>query len=275
MRWTRNTWRSDFRSLFVDRSVWCSTDYLFLVFLMLDKFVSPITLLVGPFLIGYLCFHSSTGLYATPHDREHSYRLPLWNILLSYSVWLMFSRFVRLFPHFIARPSHVRYLPGFVAFQYLLAPIKIYCLFTLHVVEWGSVAHTIARTKPQARLVLGEGEAHVGFLSLCSFFSSSQYAQDERRSARGAVALRGGAAVGRRDQRREIDHLGRLRFLTITRLISVRTFHLHLLHHPHIFHLLHTPLHSSLSCISPVHLHPPLSPSPFSAAAFRTSPRRL
>ena len=147
MRWTRNTWRSDFRSLFVDRSVWCSTDYLFLVFLMLDKFVSPITLLVGPFLIGYLCLHSSTGLYATPHDREHSYRLPLWNILCSYSVWLMFSRFVRLFPHFIARPSHVRYLPGFVAFQYLLAPIKIYCLFTLHVVEWGSVALHHARER--------------------------------------------------------------------------------------------------------------------------------
>ncbi len=28
----------------------------------------------------------------------------------------------------------------FVAFQYILAPLKLYCLFTLHVVEWGTRA---------------------------------------------------------------------------------------------------------------------------------------
>ncbi len=137
-RWTRNTWRSDFRSIFIERSVWKAKYYWFLIFLMIDKMISPFTLLLGPCFIVYLCFHASTGLYATPDDPAHSYRLPVWNILISYFCWLMLSRSIRLSPHFFSRPRHLLYIPVFVLFQYILAPIKLYCLFTLHSVEWGT-----------------------------------------------------------------------------------------------------------------------------------------
>lgn len=134
----RNTWRSDFRSLFVERTVWRSRSYWFLIFLMLDKMLSPFTLLIGPCFIAYLCTHASLGWHATPHDRDRSYRLPVWNILVSYACWLLISRVIRLAPHFVSRPRHLLYVPCFVVAQYVLAPLKLYCLFTLHDTEWGT-----------------------------------------------------------------------------------------------------------------------------------------
>lgn len=150
---------------------------------MLDKMISPVTLMIGPFLIAYLCMHANPGWHPTPHDPEHSYRLGLFNILLSYACWLILSRAIRLFPHFLERPKHLIYLPMFVIFQYILAPIKIYCLFTLNVVEWGTrkmngdpldepsdrPSDDDARRVSSAKDALLDGSKGISSSSSCSF----------------------------------------------------------------------------------------------------------
>jgi hypothetical protein len=158
MRWTRNTWRSDFRSLAKERAVWKSPHYWFLVFLMIDKCIAPFTLLFGPVLIFNVAMHSSLGLHATPDDADRPYRLPLWNVIASYVVWICLTRAFRIFPHFFRKPIHLLAIPFHVALQYLLAVLKIYCLFTLHVTDWGEKTHTHTHTWTRAaRMALRAG----------------------------------------------------------------------------------------------------------------------
>lgn len=82
LRWTRNTWRSDLRSIFMERYVW--TRHPYVAYMMIDKFLNPITLLLGPCLVVYLCVKSGYN-----SEDPDSYRLPVWNILMSWLGWLL------------------------------------------------------------------------------------------------------------------------------------------------------------------------------------------
>ncbi|KAI8970699.1 glycosyltransferase like family 2-domain-containing protein [Pilobolus umbonatus] len=126
LRWTRNTWRSDFRSLFTERYIWNTHPYV--AFTMVDKLFNPFTLLSGPVLVTLYCV-----LKGNP-------TLPLWNILLSYLGWLLLTRFIKLVPHFVKRPWDIWVLPAWLVFNYYFAVMKIYALFTLHEVGWGTRA---------------------------------------------------------------------------------------------------------------------------------------
>jgi len=128
LRWTRNTWRSDLRSLFMERYVWTAHPYC--AYTMVDKLFNPFTLLVGPTLVAYLCVQAAKG----------DYHLPVWNIILSYLVWLMCTRTVKLIPHLWHRPQDIIHVPAFIAFGYYFAIMKLYALFTLHEVGWGTRA---------------------------------------------------------------------------------------------------------------------------------------
>jgi len=77
LRWTRNTWRSDFRSIFTERYVW--TKHPYVAYTMIDKFINPLTLLVGPALVSYLIYKS------TLYIEDGGYHLPAWNIVVSVS----------------------------------------------------------------------------------------------------------------------------------------------------------------------------------------------
>ncbi|ORY04415.1 polysaccharide synthase [Basidiobolus meristosporus CBS 931.73] len=126
LRWTRNTWRSDIRSLCTERVIWYR--YPYVAFTMLDKFFNPITLLAGPVLVGLLCYKSFKG----------NYHLPLWNVVTSYIIWLLITRCVKLLPHFWRRPQDIIHVPAFLIFNYYFCIMKIYALFTLHVTAWGT-----------------------------------------------------------------------------------------------------------------------------------------
>ncbi|KAF8978724.1 hypothetical protein BGZ46_006206 [Entomortierella lignicola] len=125
LRWTRNTWRSDFRSLFMERRIW--TRHPYVAFTMVDKIFNPITLLSGPVsVVAMAC--------------QGKFHLPLWDIFISYVVWLMLTRIVKLLPHLFRRPQDIIWVPGFLIFGYYFAVMKIYALFTLHEVGWGTRA---------------------------------------------------------------------------------------------------------------------------------------
>ncbi|KAG1446487.1 hypothetical protein G6F56_009553 [Rhizopus delemar] len=132
LRWTRNTWRSDFRSLFTERYIWRRHPYV--AFTMIDKLFNPLTLLAGPIMVGV--FASLQEKRAGPTNPP----LPAWNIAISYIIWLLLTRFIKLVPHFVKRPLDIWVLPAWLIFNYYFAIMKIYALFTLHEVGWGTRA---------------------------------------------------------------------------------------------------------------------------------------
>ncbi|KAF9099395.1 hypothetical protein BGX29_007146 [Mortierella sp. GBA35] len=125
LRWTRNTWRSDFRSLFTERRIWSRHPYV--AFTMVDKIFNPITLLSGPISVLVMAI-------------EGKFHLPIWDIVISYVVWLMLTRVIKLLPHLFKRPQDVIWVPAFLLFGYYFAIMKIYAVFTLHEVGWGTRA---------------------------------------------------------------------------------------------------------------------------------------
>ncbi|KAK3843274.1 MAG: putative polysaccharide synthase [Linnemannia gamsii] len=125
LRWTRNTWRSDFRSLFTERRIWYR--HPFVAFTMVDKIFNPITLLSGPISVMVMAI-------------EGKFHLPIWDIVISYIVWLMLTRVIKLLPHLFKRPQDVIWVPAFLIFGYYFAIMKVYALFTLHEVGWGTRA---------------------------------------------------------------------------------------------------------------------------------------
>ncbi|OZJ05057.1 hypothetical protein BZG36_02097 [Bifiguratus adelaidae] len=122
LRWTRNTWRSDFRSLFTERYIWFRHPYV--AFTMLDKFFNPLTLLAGPALVCVILTQPG--------------QLPAWNIVTSYICWLLLTRALKLLPHFWRRPQDVIWVPAWLIFNYYFAIMKLYALFTLHETAWGT-----------------------------------------------------------------------------------------------------------------------------------------
>jgi hypothetical protein len=101
---------------------------------MVDKLFNPLTLLAGPVMVGV--FASLQEKHAGPTNPP----LPAWNIVISYIIWLLFTRFIKLVPHFLKRPLDIWVLPAWLLFNYYFAIMKIYALFTLHEVGWGTRA---------------------------------------------------------------------------------------------------------------------------------------
>ncbi|ORX40530.1 nucleotide-diphospho-sugar transferase [Kockovaella imperatae] len=130
LRWTRNTWRSDFRSIFKERYIW--TKHPYVAYMMLDKFINPFTLLVGPALVAYLIVKSTKDVL------DGGYHLPAWNIVCSYLVWLMCTRTFKLLPHLWHNPAHIIYVPIWIIFGYYFAIMKLYAVLTLHKTGWGT-----------------------------------------------------------------------------------------------------------------------------------------
>jgi len=132
LRWTRNTWRSDLRSLFMERHIWTAHPYV--AYTMVDKLFNPFTLIIGPVLVAIVIWKSTK-----PVD-QGGYHLPWWNIILCYCVWLMATRTAKLLPHLWNRPQDIIYVPAFILFGYYFAVMKIYALLTLHETGWGTRA---------------------------------------------------------------------------------------------------------------------------------------
>jgi hypothetical protein len=122
LRWTRNSWRSDFKSLFVERRIWRS--HPFTAFTMFDKIFNPLTLYFGPIAFAYL---------ATKDDRTTWYFL-----FLMFLGYIFVTRALKYMPHLLWRPQDIFALPAMILFQYYFGLMKIYCLFTLNVTNWGT-----------------------------------------------------------------------------------------------------------------------------------------
>lgn len=133
VRWSRNTWRSDFKNLFIERKIWSNCPFTAIV--MLDKFYTPFFLLFGPVYVITLFFINGMN----------------YKVLVAYIAWLIVSRAIRLCYHFVEHPGHIFYLPAFVLFQYIQGVIRIYALFTLYNRSWGTRSVTVGKDGKVAR----------------------------------------------------------------------------------------------------------------------------
>jgi len=88
------------------------------------------------------------------------YVLPVWNILLSWCVWLTATRTAKLAPHLWNRPGDIIYVPVWVAFGYYFSVMKLYALFTLHEVsrEDFLLVRELKADFPKFRRLVGELE---------------------------------------------------------------------------------------------------------------------
>ncbi len=115
LRWGRNSWRTDLRTMF--RS-WPWRREPFFAYHLVDRAIQPFTLLLGPIYFGVSLWLGHAVIAA---------------LLMG---WWLASRTVKLYPHLRENPRDILSVPLFTFSQYYLALIKIYALFTLDFQSW-------------------------------------------------------------------------------------------------------------------------------------------
>jgi len=115
LRWSRNTWRSDLRSL-TSRWVW---RHPFLAYWMIDKALGGFTLLAAPvFMIVAL---------AQTH-------FLMAGIL---GAWWLFSRSAKMLFHLERRPVHlVTMMPVYIVMSFAMSAVKLFALCTIRQQRW-------------------------------------------------------------------------------------------------------------------------------------------
>jgi hyaluronan synthase len=147
LRWTRNSWRSDLRAM-VHGWVW---KHPALAFFMIDRFVSPFFMLIGPVV----------------------FVLAVWNRQYTFAsvlaAWWLISRFIRVFGYFRLHPDKILYLPAYVAYGYANAALKIYAMATLRENSWAtrwSAKRAARKSRVQKGITLTQGYLA---LAACAF----------------------------------------------------------------------------------------------------------
>jgi hyaluronan synthase len=114
IRWARNTWRSDLRSI---GQLWVFRHPM-LVFIIFNKMVSGFTLLV------------SLGLLVAVLVRQ------AWALGLTIGCWWLISRSAKMLPHLRRRPENLRLVPAFILISLLMAAVKFWSLITIRQQRW-------------------------------------------------------------------------------------------------------------------------------------------
>lgn len=160
LRWTRNSWRADIRAI---RRGWVFR-YPVLAYFMLDRFVQPFFMLLGP-----------TAAVIGVIQR----RWLFVGVLLS---WWVVSRTVRLFSYFRHYPKRLIYLPCWIIYSYTNAIIKVYALATILENSWATRGH-ISRLR--RRLVRRWGIVALGIagIIIVLFFTDQFITQTNKQAA--------------------------------------------------------------------------------------------
>ena len=114
VRWARNSWRADLRSIF---SAWLWRHPV-LAFYSIDRLFQPLTSLVAP-----------TYLVLSVIHRD-------WFTAVVILLWWLVSRTVKIWMHLRRRRSSIIILPFYIFFIYINALLRIYAFFTMNHQSW-------------------------------------------------------------------------------------------------------------------------------------------
>ncbi|KAF2716403.1 glycosyltransferase family 2 protein, partial [Polychaeton citri CBS 116435] len=125
-RWARAHWRGNF-TVMTNESYWRSDRYWwgFLV-IYLCQFQTPALLVDGSMM---------TLLSIAIQDNSGATRLACFT---AFCLWVLFTKTMKMVPHFCRHPQDLIFLPALWCFSYLHGFINIYALCTLHNTLWGS-----------------------------------------------------------------------------------------------------------------------------------------
>ncbi|KAG9231513.1 putative polysaccharide synthase Cps1 [Amylocarpus encephaloides] len=121
LRWARSNLRSNTKSIIFEWRVWMQTPWSLYVLLLATLSHSLITDPLLAFLL-----HCSTSTW------DPSHRLLSFCI---FALWLLFTKVVKLVPHFVLYPIDICFIPVTIFFGYFHSLIKFYALLTLHLVS--------------------------------------------------------------------------------------------------------------------------------------------
>lgn len=114
IRWTRNSYRSDLRAMW-EGWVWRRP---YLAFILVDKSISPYTLLLG-----LTFFALAVATFK-------------WMLVLVILMWWLISRATKLWPHLRRHPEDVALIPLFIGVTFMMTFVKAYSLTTVHHHKW-------------------------------------------------------------------------------------------------------------------------------------------
>lgn len=124
VRWARGHFRGNF-TVMINETYWRKVHMWTFYSTYMGQFQSPAALWDG-FLV--ICLMFAMQPYGKT-TRDTVYAV--------FAAWLVFTKLVKLVPHFRRYPKDLKYIPVSIVFSYLHGLINIYALCTLHQTIWG------------------------------------------------------------------------------------------------------------------------------------------
>ncbi|KAI1284202.1 putative polysaccharide synthase Cps1 [Xylaria sp. FL0933] len=125
LRWARGHWQGNL-SVMITASYWCSSRYLWgLYYIYLGQFQTPALLIDGLlfFLLSCALKDASSGTATLAY--------------VALGSWILFTKIVKLIPHFCKHPSDIKFILLSILFSYAHGFINLYALWTLDSTQWG------------------------------------------------------------------------------------------------------------------------------------------
>ncbi|KAG9839834.1 glycosyltransferase family 2 protein, partial [Aureobasidium melanogenum] len=124
MRWARGHWRGNFRVM-QTTTYWYDTHIWSLYAIYIGQFQTPAFLIDGSLL---------TLLYRGMSDYDSYTRN---SAILALIGWILFTKIVKIIPHFCEFPQDIKFIPGMICFSYFHGLLNVYALITRDNKVWG------------------------------------------------------------------------------------------------------------------------------------------
>jgi cellulose synthase/poly-beta-1,6-N-acetylglucosamine synthase-like glycosyltransferase len=124
MRWARGHWRGNFRVM-KTTTYWYDTHMWSLYAIYIGQFQTPAFLIDGSLLA--LLYRGMSDYDA--YNRNFSVCL--------LAGWILFSKTIKMIPHFLEFPQDMVFIPGMICFSYYHGLMNVYALITMENKVWG------------------------------------------------------------------------------------------------------------------------------------------
>lgn len=124
MRWARGHWRGNFRVM-QTTTYWYDTHIWSLYAIYIGQFQTPAFLIDG-------------GLLTLLYNGMSTYDSYTRNAaLIALVSWILFTKIVKIIPHFCEFPQDIKFIPAMIAFSYFHGLLNVYALITRDNKVWG------------------------------------------------------------------------------------------------------------------------------------------
>jgi cellulose synthase/poly-beta-1,6-N-acetylglucosamine synthase-like glycosyltransferase len=124
VRWARAHWRGNL-VVMTRETYWFTKHWWSFYAVYMASFQTPAIVVDG--ILFWLLYRALEG-----------YDGPRISAMIYLAGWIVFTKLVKLIPHFRRHPEDLRFLPASIAFSYIHGGINLYALATIHNTKWGS-----------------------------------------------------------------------------------------------------------------------------------------